>query len=104
MRPVPSAGDGPVEAGPGRLAVGRPPRQGLRRTPGAAQGHNSIKTFGLSYGLQSISSVELIFANISNLLGPQATLHDKAQGGPSGRGKPPVDSVLTVLAAGGPLL
>ena len=29
---------------------------------------------------------------------------DEVQGGPSGRGKPPVDSVPTVLAAAGPLL
>ena len=35
MRPVPSAGDGPVEAGPGRLALSRPPQEGLRR-PAAA--------------------------------------------------------------------
>ena len=61
VRPLPSAGDCPVEAGPGRLAVGRPPRQGLRRTPGPAQGHNSITTFGLSchhHGPQKIPQIK----------------------------------------------
>ena len=37
MRPLPPAGDGHVEAGPGRLALRRPAQEGLRRPAAAPQ-------------------------------------------------------------------
>ena len=46
---------------------------------------------------------ELSNESLKGLKAPTLTKF-KLQGGPSGHGKPPVDLVLTVPAAGGPLL
>ena len=60
----------------------------LGRTRGRGRGvQNPEKIAGVIYGLP--------------LRGRRET---EVQGGPSGRGKPPVDLVLALLAAGGPLL